>query len=237
MAINPVTAGTGLAMAAKFFGVDQLSVVLQALERTQKGRVVQQSVVTTLNGVRASVFNGEQEAYISTYTVVNSNLDPTIKILNTGLNLEVRPLVSSDRKYVTLELTPTIANASFFTEIIGGQRVTFGNSPERQGNGNNNNRENGDGITTLDATYPIELPNVFVRTAGTTVTLPDKGSMLMGGFSRGLDEFSVARVPYLGSIPFLGRLFGKRGRYSDHRQLYLLTSTTILSYDELEAKL
>ena len=239
MAINPVTAGTGLAMAAKFFGVDQLSVVLQALERTQKGRVVQQSVVTTLNGVRASVFNGEQAAYISTYTVVNSNLDPTIKVLNTGLNLEVRPLVSSDRKYVTLEVTPTLANASFFTETIGATRVTFGNSPERQGNGNgnNNNRENGDGVVTYGATYPIELPNIFVRTAGTTVTLPDKGSVLMGGFSRGLDEFSVARVPYLGSIPFLGRLFGKRGRYSDHRQLYLLTSTTILSYDELEAKL
>jgi len=237
MAINPVTAGTGLAMAAKFFGVDQLSVVLQALERTQKGRVVQQSLVTTLNGVRASVFNGEQEAYISTYTVVNSNLDPTIKILNTGLNLEVRPLVSSDRKYVTLELTPTLASASFFTEFIGGQRVFFGTSPDRQGNNNNNGAENGDNVVVTNATYPIELPNVFVRTAGTTVTLPDKGSVLMGGFSRGLDEFSVARVPYLGSIPFLGRLFGKRGRYSDHRQLYLLTSTTILSYDELEAKL
>jgi type II secretory pathway component GspD/PulD (secretin) len=44
-------------------------------------------------------------------------------------------------------------------------------------------------------------------------------------------------VPYLGSLPFLGRLFGKRGRYSDHRQLYLLTTATIISYDELEAKL
>jgi type II secretory pathway component GspD/PulD (secretin) len=232
MAINPVTAGTGLSMAAKFFGVDQLSVVLQALERKQKGRVVEQSVVTTLNGVRASVFNGEQAAYISTYEVVSGNLDPTIKVLNTGLNIEVRPLVSSDRKYVTLELTPTVANANFFVEYVGGVRVIPGTRAANQGN-----EDEGDDIIITAGDFPIELPNIFVRTAGTTVTLPDKGSVLMGGFSRGLDEFSVARVPYLGSLPFLGRLFGKRGRYSDHRQLYLLTSTTILSYDELEAKL
>ena len=41
----------------------------------------------------------------------------------------------------------------------------------------------------------------------------------------------------LGSIPFLGRLFGARGRYSDKSKLYLLTTATIINYPELEARL
>jgi hypothetical protein len=32
-------------------------------------------------------------------------------------------------------------------------------------------------------------------------------------------------------------LFGKRGRYSDRSQLYLLTTVHIINYEELEAKL
>ncbi len=234
MSINPVTAGTGLILAAKVFGVDQLSVVLQALERTEKARLVQQSAVTTLNGVRASVFAGTQTAYIATYNTVSSNLDPEIKVLNTGLNLEVRPLISADRKYVTLEIRPTVADVSFFSERINAVRVWQGILPQNQG-GQNNTQDSI--VTQFGGGYPIELPNVFLRTAGTSVSMPDKGSVLMGGFTKALDEFAVTRVPYLGSLPFLGRLFGKRGRYSDHRQLYLLTTATIISYDELEAKL
>ena len=38
-------------------------------------------------------------------------------------------------------------------------------------------------------------------------------------------------------IPFLGRLFGKRGRYSNRYQLYLLADINIINYAELEAKL
>ena len=34
-----------------------------------------------------------------------------------------------------------------------------------------------------------------------------------------------------------GRLFGRRGRYSERSQLYLLATVDIINYDEAEAKL
>jgi type II secretory pathway component GspD/PulD (secretin) len=44
-------------------------------------------------------------------------------------------------------------------------------------------------------------------------------------------------VPLLGSIPFLGRLFGARGRYADRTKLYLMSTVSIINYPELEARL
>jgi len=67
--------------------------------------------------------------------------------------------------------------------------------------------------------------------------LPDRGSLLVGGFNASLDQFASTRIPLLGSVPFLGRLFGARGRYSEKSKLYLLTTATIINYPELEARL
>jgi type IV pilus assembly protein PilQ len=95
---------------------------------------------------------------------------------------------------------------------------------------------NGDQIDIGVSTgFTVEVPNVAVSEAATTVTIPDKGSLLVGGFQKSVDQFTASRVPLLGSIPFLGRLFGARGRYSDRTQLVLLSTVTILNYPELEA--
>jgi type IV pilus assembly protein PilQ len=90
---------------------------------------------------------------------------------------------------------------------------------------------------TAAVTYPIELPNLTVREAATTLTIPDRGSVLIGGFGNVAEESTSSKIPFLGNIPYLGRLFGHRGRYSDHQKLYLMATITIISYDEQEAKL
>ncbi len=76
-----------------------------------------------------------------------------------------------------------------------------------------------------------------MRSVGTTVMVPDKGTLLVGGFGRHIDESGSSKLPFLGHIPYLGRLFGRRGRYSDRSQLYLLVTVNIITYDEAEAKL
>jgi Flp pilus assembly secretin CpaC len=136
-------------------------------------------------------------------------------------------MVSADRKYVTLDFRPAMTSATFFTDIIVAPRVGLAvDDPLNPG------------IVLLPlANYPIELPNLRVREAATTLTVPDRASALIGGFSHDLEQSSDSRVPFLGNIPYLGRLFGRRGRYSEHEKLYLLATITIISYDEQEAKL
>lgn len=231
VAISPATAGTGLTLQSAHLGSTGLSAVLHAVERNQQGRLLQAPELTCLNGQRAHAFFGRQIAYISDYEVVNSEYDALIDVVNTGTVIDVRPLVSADRKYVTLELRSTIASATLFTDYI-----TTANPDETDGVDTD-----GDGIVDIfygvPLVYPIELPNVYVRSVGTAVMMPDRGSMLVGGFGHSIDEFSATRVPMLGSIPFLGRLFGARGRYAQRSNLYLLTTSTIINYPELEARL
>ena len=119
-----------------------------------------------------------------------ATLNPTIEILNVGDVIDVRPLVSADRKYVTLEVRPSsvvlqdvfVDNFSTVT-VVGPAFGAF--------------------------SFPIELPNVEVRTLRTSVMLPDKGSIMLGGYVRGLRQRTQSGVPFLSHIPFLGRLFSK----------------------------
>ena len=219
---------TGLTVSVGFLPGFGVSAILSAIERAGQGRQVQGPSLTTLNGVRSSVFQGNVTSYISSYTVASRNLEPQISNISSGMVLDIKPLVSADRKYVTMEFRPTISAVRFFTETILAFRVL---------GGNNNNNNNIGQVATVQSAYPLELPNVTLRRAAVTISLPDQASAVVGGLSTAIDEQVAARVPLLGTIPFLGRLFGTRGRYSDHGQLYLLVTATIIPYDELETTL
>lgn len=225
MAINPALSGTGLGLGAMVLDRVQATAALAAVERTQKARILESLSVVTLNGVRANIFTGNQSAYVASYQIVNNNYDPEVKVLTGGMDLSVRPLVSADRRYVTVELRPSVSSIRFASEMILGVRSFLGE--ERI--------ISGPMVYVVD--LEIGLPIVDLRTGGTTAMIPDGGSLLVGGFNRSLDQIASTRVPYLGSIPFLGRLFGRRGRYSQHDRLFLLASATIIAYDELETRL
>ena len=215
----------GLKLSWGYFGTVQLAAVLHAAENNLRTRILSAPSLTTINGVQSSLFIGDETAYISDYDVSAGNLDPKVTTLNTGIALEIRPFVSADRKYVTMEFRPALTSVTFFTDTITAAR-TAGDGP----------LDGPDGEPAL-ASYPIQMPNLTVQEAGTTLTVPDRGSALIGGFTTAGDQTTESRVPFLGDLPYLGRLFGRRGRYSEHEKLYLLATLTIISYDEQEAKL
>ena len=217
---------TGLNLQIGMIGPTQISAVLYAAERNLRSRILGSPSVTTLNGVRANVFVGNQSAYISDYEISSGNFDPVVSTISTGAMLDVKPFVSADRKYVTMDFRPAITSVQLWTDYITAVRTggTFVGP---------------DGAAPISdlVTYPIELPNLTVREAATTLTIPDRGSALIGGFDKAIDQTAEARVPFLGDIPYLGRLFGRRGRYSDREKRNQLAPITINSNDEQEAKL
>ncbi len=219
------TGAPGMTMQAAFLGSTQLSAVLSASERNHQGRALRAPELACMNGQRANAFFGNQVAYISDYEIVAGQYDPVITVLNIGSSIDVRPLVSADRRYVTMELQAATATVTFSTEVIQAAYLPPGDVDLEPG------------FEPPVVGFPLELPNVEVREVGTSVMLPDRGSLLVGGFTAGLDQFAATRVPLLGSIPFLGRLFGARGRYAEKRKLNLVTTVTIINYPELEARL
>ena len=207
-----------------FLGTDQVSMILSAAESESDGQVLEHPNLTCFNGQRANASFMNQYAYISDYEVVSSNLDPKISVLTFGNIIDIRPVVSSDRKYITLEVRPSsVQLQGVFTEILSAPRViTTGNN-------------DGGGVVTPAVNYPLELPNVRVKTLRSTVMLPDKASLLIGGFQKSLRERTSVGIPFLSHIPFLGRLFSRNGTYDEDRQLFYMLHAEIVDLNEKDA--
>src|SRR5262249_18582098 len=102
-----------------FVNTEQLNVIFSAVEEENDARVIQHPEVTCFNGQRAHCTFMNQYAYIADYDIVAGNLDPKILVLNFGDILDVRPVVSSDRKYVTIEIRPSsVLLQGVFVDLI-----------------------------------------------------------------------------------------------------------------------
>ena len=204
-----------------FLNTDQVNLIFAAAEEESDAQILQHPSITCFNNQRAHATFMNQYAYIADYEIVSSNLDPVIQVLTYGDILDVRPVVSSDRKYITMEIRPSsVILVGVFVEIIFAQRVVT---------------VAGGAVVFPPVPYPIELPNVQVRTLRSTVMLPDKGSLLIGGFTRSLRERTHSGIPFLSHIPFLGRLFSRNGLYDENRRLFFLLNAEILDLGEREA--
>ena len=209
--------------AFNFLGQNQVSMILTAVENEADVQQVSQPRLTCFNGQRANASFMTQYAYIKTYDVVSSNLDPKIEVLTFGDIIDIRPVVSSDRKYVMMEVKPSSVDLiGVFTETLVASRV-IGNAGA---------------VVVYNPVfqYPLELPNVEVKGLRATIMLPDKGSMLLGGFQKSIRQRTHVGIPFLSHIPFLGRLFSRNGTYDDNRKLFYMLHTEILNLNEKEAE-
>jgi type II secretory pathway component GspD/PulD (secretin) len=139
--------------------------------------------------------------------------DPIIGVIQDGLTLDVRPTVSNDRRYITLELQPTVAK---LTEPI----PTFS--------------------TTLASSFSpviIQLPEIHLQKARTTVRIPDGGSIVIGGLKNISTVDRSSEVPIFGKIPILGFLFSRKGRSDEIANLMIIVKAKITDLQEEEARL
>jgi type II secretory pathway component GspD/PulD (secretin) len=203
-----------------FLGRDQLNVLFSAFEQETDIKILEHPTITCFNGQRAHTTFINQYAFIADYDVVNYTFDPKIEVLNFGNILDVRPVVSSDRKYITMEVRPTsVLPVQFIIETITAPRIAAA----------------GNALIVYDFfEYPIELPNVEVRELRSTVMMPDKGTLLVGGFTNSLRQRTHSGIPFLSHIPFLGRLFSKNGTYDQNRRIFYMLNAEIVDLGEKE---
>lgn len=208
-----------------FLNRDQVNLVLNAVENEGDMTTLEQPTLTCYNGQRAHAAFLRQLAYIADYEIVSNNYDPKVQVLAYGNTIDIRPVVSSDRKYVTMEVRPSsVSRDGVFVDYIVGNRISGG------GNGGGNSVN-----VVTSARFPIEMPNLSVHSLRSTVMIPDKASLLIGGFQKSGRETTSTGVPFLSNIPFLGRLFSRNGTYDlDDRTFYLL-HTEIIDMAEKEA--
>jgi general secretion pathway protein D len=206
------------------------SLLLRAVQLGQYTSTLTAPRITLFNGQRGWVIVSTQQSYVSDLEVVSSSgaigFDPQVETINTGVVLDVQATVSADRKYVTLTLRPSLSRLIALRQFQVAQATAGGAT----GGGG------GDGGQAGVALGFIQQPEIELTQLQTTVSVPDRGTLLLGGQTvSGVIE-RESGVPVLSKIPFLKRLFTNRGSSKDESVLLILVKPTIIIQREIEAE-
>ncbi len=211
----------GLGLNFAVFEGMQWSMVLRALEKSHKGTVVSAPRVTAFNTQRAHVLVADQQAYIKDFDVeIATNsvaYDPIVGVVQSGLVLDVRPIISNDRRYITLELRPSVATLQqpIRTTVVAQTLDIFG----------------------ILHTVVIQLPTLQIQRVQTTVRIPDRGTVLIAGLKNVLDRDVSAETPFLARLPLLSFLFSRKQKSDEKQDLIILVTAEIIDLGEREEKL
>jgi type II secretory pathway component GspD/PulD (secretin) len=203
--------------------------LIRATQASINSTVLTAPRVTVFNGQSAFVLVAQQQAYVSDLEAVTGDgvglFNPIIDTVQTGVRLVVQPTVSADRKYVTLSLQPQVSSLVSLTTF-----PVFGIA--NQNNGGGNGGGNGGQTQVFQAT--IQLPILDITSVNTIVSVPDGGTLLLGGQTLAGETEVEEGVPLLSKIPFIKRLFTNRSMAKDERLLLILVKPTIIIQREVE---
>ena len=134
---------------------------------------------------------------------------PTIDVIQDGVVLDVRPVVSADRRFIMMERRPTVAVLQRPIEQLA---------------------------TTLGSqnTVTIQLPELDIQRVRTTVPMPDGGTVMLGGLKVSEKQNLQSGVPILNKIPVVRFLFERKGNYVSNRKLLILIKANIVIPQEHE---
>ena len=228
---SPINVGTSigssitspsLSVQGTFLDDIQVDFLIEATQAHQATRSLTAPRITLFNGQTAYVNIATQQAYVADLEAVIAEnavtYNPRVATVPTGTVLGVTGTVSADRRYVTLEVNPQIAALNGFTKYF--TTVT--------GTDADGNPITGEGY--------IQLPNVTIQELRTTVSVPDGGTLLLGG-QRAAGQIEREKgVPLLSKIPIINRAFTNRAMVRDETTLLILIRVKIIIQREEEEK-
>src|SRR5690606_22912158 len=141
-----------------------------------------------------------------------------VSVASEGVTMLVEGVISADRRDVTLNMDAGVARIDGFGEeavaaVAGGQLVDSAH---------------------VEACN--QLASVTTTRVRTTVTVPDEGTVLLGG-QRLITEVEVETgVPVLSKIPILSRFFTNRMESKEEQTLLILAKPTVLIQTEQEER-
>jgi general secretion pathway protein D len=213
-------ANGGLDFGIAFLSDIQVFLVMEAAQGDSRNNLLTAPKITLFNGQQASITQNQTQPYVANVIVIPGNfggLPGIVPILGTAVSqtsLTVQAVVSADRRYVQLTLVPIIS------------RTTIGTNPNFQPS-----------IGGPGGTIQIQQPITTTLTVGTTVSVPDGGTILMGGLkiaNEGRREFGP---PILSKLPYINRLFRNVGYGREESSLLLMVTPHIIIPEEEEERL
>ena len=206
---------------------------IRALARKTGSDLMSAPKVTVLSGKRATITVAQELRYPESYGDIESTASSSgsggsnggaggsaaISITagtpqdfvtrNVGVEMAVTPNVENDDT-ISLILEPRVTEFEGFVEY-GGPSVAI------------------TGETTVTVPAGFYQPIFSVREISTEVTIFDGATVVMGGLTRDEIKSVNDKVPVLGDIPGLGRLFRNEGETRQKRNLLIFVTANLVS--------
>jgi general secretion pathway protein D len=231
----------GIFGLAGVFTDPQFQVVIRALNQKKGVDLLSAPKVTTKSGQRAIIEIVREFRYPTTFTppqvpsvsssviggtnppvVVTPTTPQTFETRNTGVTLEVEPVVGPDGTTIDLNLVPQVVEFEGF--------INYGSPINAIGVSTIG------GATGISISAPVLLTNNVInqpvfstRKVTTNVSVWDGQTVVLGGLMREDVQKTEDKVPIIGDIPFVGRAFRTNVDQHIKRNLIIFVSARLVT--------
>ena len=206
-------ASGGLAMQYAWLDDVELQMILRAVKKSKRSELVIEPSLMVHNTARANLVVANQVSYISDFDVEIASsasiADPIVSVANDGVFLDVRPVVTADRRFVWIDVRPTVAKLKRPIATLQ---------------------------TSLGTGSPVNLmlPELELQKVRTRALVPDGGTLLLGGMKTVKEKSFESGIPFLSDIPILSFFFSRKGSYETYQKLLILLTAKIILPEEYE---
>ncbi|KAF0093393.1 MAG: proteinral secretion pathway protein D [Puniceicoccaceae bacterium 5H] len=215
-----------LADVSGVLGGAQVQLLIRALERQTGNDLLSAPKVTVLSGKTAEIVVAQELRYPQNFgdldaqvgrgdsdagsagVAITTGTPRDFTTRNVGVEMAVTPTVEEDDS-ISLLLEPQVTEFEGFVEY-GGTSVAL---------------SSGNTVTVPSGFYQ---PIFSVRKVKTEVTIWDGATVVMGGLTREQAVKIEDKVPLLGDIPLVGRLFRSEGESTQKRNLLIFVSARLV---------
>ncbi len=199
---------SGIRLSHSVLGEWGADMLFAFMAREEGANVLSAPSILTLNNQEAAILVGQKFPIIESQnnsgsgsTVTSTSLD---YYENIGIQLNVIPQVCAD-DYINMVVHPAVSEIAGFEAgvVTGGADVQSGTQ------------------------YPI----LRIREAETQIMIKSRSSAIIGGLQTERDRDDIKKVPFLGDIPFIGRLFRRETLTKEKIDLLIFIKGTIIDYD------
>jgi MSHA type pilus biogenesis protein MshL len=194
---------------------------INALKQQGTVEVISTPRLRTLNNQTAMIKVGEEVPFFnSTISYVNNGnfqqpiQQTVVSSITVGTILSITPQVSED-DWISLDISPVLTSLK---QVV--QQPTQGSSTNSSSGGVGSGNGQSQGATTA--------PDLDTKQASTIVRLRDGTTVVLGGLIQTQKAKNETKIPLLGDIPLLGKLFTGTFRFNQKKELVIFVTPHIV---------
>jgi type II secretory pathway component GspD/PulD (secretin) len=218
---DPIDAGAqgmfnqnnGVRLTSSSLGDTGFDMLFKLQQKDEDINILSAPRILTLDNQEAAMLVGQKypiiESDVTGGTIANTSISLDY-YENIGIQLNVLPQIS-DGEFINMVVHPVVSEIAGFTD----------GSVE---------------LVATDISSSTRYPIMNVREAETQILLKTKETAVIGGLQTQRDSFEVQKVPFIGDIPFIGRLFRREIKTVQTIDLLIFIQATIIDRETYVAE-